>query len=158
MAIEIERKWLVDEHADVPSEVAGVEPLRQGYIALDADTDASVRLRFGSSGAVLSVKAGTGLARTEIEMDVDASTADQLWEVTAGRRIEKERSRIPVGRFTAELDVYAGALTGLRTVEVEFGSESDAGAFVAPDWFGREVTVEVGWSNAALAVHGRPDR
>lgn len=158
VAIEIERKWLVDDHADVPPEAAAVEPLRQGYLALDPETDTSVRLRFGASGAVLTVKAGSGVARTEVEMAVDGATAEELWAVTYGRRIEKVRSRIPVGpHHTAELDVYAGDLAGLRTVEVEFGSAAEAEAFVAPAWFGREVTLEPGWGNAALAVHGRPE-
>jgi CYTH domain-containing protein len=39
---------------------------------------------------------------------------------------------------------------------VEFDSEDDAAAFAPPHWFGREVTGQAGWSNAALARHGLP--
>ncbi len=53
--------------------------------------------------------------------------------------------------------MYAGVLAGLSVVEVEFGSEREAASFAPPAWFGRELTGETGWSNAALARHGRPD-
>ena len=56
----------------------------------------------------------------------------------------------------ADVDVYAGALAGLCTAEVEFDSEDEAGAFTPPTWFGREVTGERAWSNAALARDGLP--
>ena len=53
-------------------------------------------------------------------------------------------------------DRYEGALEGLVTVEVEFPTEEEAARFEPPGWFGRELTGEPGWSNAALARHGRP--
>jgi CYTH domain-containing protein len=62
----------------------------------------------------------------------------------------------PLGHV-AEVDLYAGALAGLCVVEVEFSSETDAAAFIPPAWFGRELTGQRGWNNAALARHGRPD-
>ena len=48
-------------------------------------------------------------------------------------------------------------LAGLWTVEVEFDSAQAAQDFRPPAWFGAEVTDVDGWSNAALARHGRPD-
>jgi adenylate cyclase len=108
---------------------------------------------------VLTVKAGRGLSRTEVEVPISAEQAEALWPHTAGRRIDKIRHRVALGASTdlvAEVDLYAGELDGLCTVEVEFASAADAGAFVAPDWFGRDVTDEPGWTNAALARHGRP--
>jgi adenylate cyclase len=52
--------------------------------------------------------------------------------------------------------VFGGTLDGLYIVEVEFTSEDEATAFVAPQWFGREVTGDPAWTNASLARHGRP--
>ena len=83
-----------------------------------------------------------------------------MWPHTPGRRIDKTRYRVALDdplADVAEVDLYAGELAGLCVVEVEFGSETEAAAFVPPDWFGRELTGEPGWSNAALARHGRPD-
>ena len=57
----------------------------------------------------------------------------------------------------AEVDRYGGELAGLWTVEVEFESEEAAADFSPPPWFGPELTDVDGWSNAALARHGRPD-
>jgi CYTH domain-containing protein len=154
MASEIERKFLV---AAVPSE-AVLGPgrmLRQGYLAEEGAVE--VRLRFADGEAVLTVKAGGGLTRTEVEVPLDAGAAEVLWPHTEGRRVEKVRHRVPLDDgAVAELDRYRGPLEGLVTVEVEFPTEGAAERFVPPAWFGRELTGEPGWSNAALARHGRP--
>lgn len=133
------------------------ETMRQGYIAQDRDV--SVRIRITDHDAVLAVKAGPGLARTEVQVTVADDQAAALWPLTDGRRIEKTRYRVPLegpGDLLAEVDIYAGALVGLCTVEVEFESERDAHAFTPPAWFGPEVTGNTSWSNSALAKYGRP--
>ena len=153
MGVEVERKFLVTEppSADVLGE--GVR-LRQGYLAGEGDVE--TRIRIGGDAARLTVKAGRGVSRTEVEVPLDIADAESLWEHTAGRRVEKVRYRVPVDGGVAEVDRYAGALEGLWTVEVEFDSDADAAAFVPPSWFDDELTDEDGWSNGALARHGRP--
>jgi CYTH domain-containing protein len=75
-----------------------------------------------------------------------------LWPLTAGRRIEKTRYRIPAsGGQTIELDVYGGHLAGLITAEIEFDSPDAAAAFVPPSWVGREVTDDPSYKNKRLA-------
>lgn len=156
MTIEIERKFLLPEAP--PSGRLGVGAhLRQGYLA-EEDT-VELRVRITSTTATLTVKAGTGLSRTEVDVAISLEQAEALWPHTIGRRIDKTRYRVALGDphgLVAEVDVYAGALDGLCVTEVEFGSEADAAGFVAPEWFGRELTGEPGWSNAALARRGRP--
>jgi adenylate cyclase len=153
MAAEIERKFLID---DVPEpEFLGTgTKLRQGYLA--EENDVEVRVRIAEGSAVLTVKAGRGVARTEVEAPVDLDAAEALWSHTDGRRIEKTRHRVPVESGVAEVDVYGGELEGLCTVEVEFPSEEAAAAYRPPTWFGRELTGEPGWANAALARYGIP--
>lgn len=154
--IEIERKFLPER---LPSEHLPDtgEHMRQGYLAIDGTV--TVRIRITDRAAVLTIKGGGGMARTEVESTVTAGAAEELWALTEGRRIDKVRYRVPLdGQLVAEIDVYAGDLDGLCTVEVEFDSEAAASAFEPPDWFGRDVTGEHGWSNAALARDGRPDR
>ena len=56
---------------------------------------------------------------------------------------------------TIELDVYAGALSGLIVAEVEFDDPWGAESFVAPYWFGREVTDDPAYKNQRLALAGR---
>lgn len=156
MTIEIERKFIVPEAPPSGQLGVGVH-LRQGYLA-EEDT-VEVRVRITSATATLTVKAGTGISRTEVDVAISSAQAEALWPHTAGRRIDKTRYRValddPLGHV-AEVDVYAGALAGLHVAEVEFRSEENAAAFVPPGWFGRELTGEPEWSNAALARRGRP--
>ena len=56
----------------------------------------------------------------------------------------------------AELDVYDGALDGLLTVEIEFGSPEASEAFAPPPWIGRELTGDKRYANQSLALEGRP--
>jgi CYTH domain-containing protein len=152
MADEIERKFLVPT---VPDQLGHGARIRQGYLALDGDVE--VRLRLTEGGARLTVKAGSGLIRTEVELAVDEHDARELWAHTEGRRLEKVRYRRPLGDgMVAEVDVYEGALAGLCIVEVEFSSHDDAGTFEPPPWFGSELTGDRRWANAALACDGRP--
>lgn len=155
MAIEIERKFLVARPPRDDELGPGVH-YRQGYLAGEGDVD--TRIRISPDEAWITVKAGRGVARTEVEVPIPLDAAEALWPHTAGRRLEKDRYLVPVDGGTAEVDRYADALAGLWTVEVEFGSEEDAAAFVAPGWFGLDVTDVDGWSNGALARRGRPDR
>jgi adenylate cyclase len=153
MNTEIERKFVPVETPATDVLGAG-QAMRQGYLAEEGDV--VVRLRITDAGAVLTVKAGHGLRRTEVEVPLDPEQAEALWAHTEGRRIEKVRHKVPVDGGVAEVDLYGGPLAGLCTIEVEFDSEEAAGAFVVPDWFGRDVTGDGRWVNAALARHGVP--
>jgi adenylate cyclase len=153
VGVEIERKFLVTDPP--PAEVLGDGVrYRQGYLAGEGDVE--TRIRIGPDVAWLTVKAGRGVARTEVELPLDVVEAESLWPYTAGRRLEKIRYEVPVSGTVAEVDRYGGALEGLWTVEVEFASDADAAAFVPPPWFGDDLTNVPGWSNGALARHGRP--
>jgi len=55
-----------------------------------------------------------------------------------------------------ELDVFGGSLDGLIMAEVEFRSAEELAAFEPPDWFGRDVTDDNRYTNAALALSGLP--
>jgi adenylate cyclase len=154
VATEIERKWVAD-HPPRAETLGVATPLRQGYVAIDGDV--TVRVRIAPDRAWLTIKGGgDGLGRTEVEVALDLAEAEDLWKHTGERRLEKTRHRVPVGDLTAEVDIFAGALSGLCIVEVEFPSVEAATAFAAPSWFGREVTGQAEWSNASLARHGRP--
>lgn len=131
--------------------------MRQGYVV--ADGRVTVRVRTTSSDSWLTLKAGDGLTRTEIEVKVSATDAEALWSLTGGRHIDKVRHRLALGGpagLVAEWDVFTGELAGLELVEVEFGSVEAAEGFIPPAWFGDEVTANPGWTNAALSLHGRP--
>lgn len=152
--IEIERKFLL---AGVPAtmRLSRREPMRQGYLALDGDTE--VRVRITPARAVLTIKAGRGAVRAEEELALDARQGEALWELTAGRRVQKIRRRVRVGDDEVEVDEYQGALDGLVVAEVEFADEDASRAFQPPPWFVREVTDDWRYSNRSLASDGIPD-
>ena len=153
--VEIERKFLVDS---VPSglDTHPSAQIDQGYIALTED-GVEVRIRHYGSSAVLTVKSSGTRERVEEEIEIGEQRFRALWPLTEGRRIRKRRYRIPAGHgITIELDVYADALDGLLTAEVEFDSPEAADAFAPPEWLGSEVTDDPRYKNKRLAVDGLP--
>jgi CYTH domain-containing protein len=154
VASEIERKWVAEQPPAADALGAGT-PYRQGYVAIDGDV--TVRVRISPTQAWLTVKGGgDGLDRSEVDLELDLPDAEELWNHTGDRQLEKTRHRIPVDEYTAEVDLFAGPLDGVCVVEVEFPTVGAAEAFRAPAWFGREVTGQPEWSNASLARFGRP--
>jgi CYTH domain-containing protein len=150
--IERERRFLVEA---VPDPLPVGNRIEQAYLTTQP---VSVRVRRQGDRYTLTVKAGSGLARTEIERDLDRDEFAALWEVATELRIDKRRHRVPLpGGQIAELDLFDGDLSGRRIVEVEFDSDGAAHAFVPPTWFGREVTDDRRYTNASLARNGWPD-
>jgi CYTH domain-containing protein len=149
--IERERRFLV---ASLPDPLPEPARIVQGYLVTHP---VSVRVRRIDDRLILTIKIGAGLARTEIERDLTSDEFDALWAEANELQIEKRRHRIalPSG-LTAELDLFDGELAGHRIVEVEFQDDAAAAAFQAPTWFGREVTDDHRYTNAALARDGWP--
>ena len=153
--IERERKFLIDA---IPAgiDLSDHTAMRQGYLA--AGEQASVRVRdAGPKGFTLTVKVGGGAERTELEWVIDREQFDAAWPHTEGRRVSKVRHRIPLDEHVIELDVFSDGLDGLVYAEVEFGSSEALDGFEPPTWFGREVTEDGRYTNAALALNGWPD-
>lgn len=149
--IERERRFLVDE---LPADLGESSRIVQGYLMT---SPAAIRVRRRDERCTLTIKTGHGLARNEVERDLSAAEFDALWAVADDLRIEKRRHLVPLGDgATAELDLFDGPLAGRRLVEVEFESDDDAAAFTPPAWFGREVTDDPRFTNAALARDGWP--
>jgi CYTH domain-containing protein len=122
-----------------------------------AEDGTEVRVRRRDANAWLTVKSGGGRVRVEEEIEIDSERFERLWPLTEGRRVEKTRYEIPGSDgLVIELDVYAGALHGLVTAEVEFRSEDAAEAFAAPDWLGPDVTEDPRYKNQRLARDGAP--
>jgi CYTH domain-containing protein len=154
MGIEIERKFLVDHLPSNYDHLTGMT-IRQGYV-ISAEGGVELRIRQKQGRFIQTIKAGRGLSRTEIEIELSADQFQQLWPHTDGRRVSKTRYRVKVGEHTAELDQFDGNLAGLFLVEVEFVSVDDARQFKPPDWFGVDVTEDRRYKNKHLAVHGIP--
>lgn len=146
---EIERKFLVTTFPD--GELHAVS-LHQGYLTTPTDS-AELRLRQQGTEYFMTLKSEGGLSRQEYEIQIDVTQFEMLWPATEGRRVEKTRysGKLPDGQLF-ELDVFAGYLSPLMLVEVEFLSEDAAQAFIPPPWFGEEVTEDKRYKNKALAL------
>ncbi|MGW1177170.1 CYTH domain-containing protein [Kitasatospora sp. NPDC002543] len=157
MPLEIERKFLLGDFE--PPDTAVRLRIEQGYIAIK-DDGTEVRLRRIGGSRVLGVKRKASSAgapvRIEVERELDEQEFTELWPATEGARLVKDRYTFEASGVTVHADVYRGGLAGLRTVEVEFGSEAEAAAFSAPEWFGAEVTGVKAYGNQTLATRGLP--
>jgi adenylate cyclase len=151
--METERKFLVISEKLSPLPIGAF--IEQGYLAFQDPPRVPIELRLrrvNRTDCFLTVKSGTAPTRLEVELAIEPDQFAQLWPLTEGRRVFKSRHRICLANgSTAELDVYQGRHSGLQTVEVEFSSESEAGDFAPPPWFGPEVTGESRYANAELA-------
>jgi adenylate cyclase len=153
--VEVERKWLVS----APPAEALASPsdrIEQGYLTIGSD-GGETRVRRRGERRFLTVKSGSGIVRAEHEVELTESQFETLWPASLGRRIEKRRHLIHgEGDHLIELDVYEGGLSGLIVAEVEFHDPWGATTFVAPYWFGLEVTDDPAYKNQRLAVEGLP--
>ena len=159
--LEIERKWLLD-FSKLPMSLDSYPSKRlvAGYYL--GEGNEKVRLRQEGDKYFKVTKGprpNEGMVRDIGEGDIEITKEEfeSLWPKTEGRRLSKTRFLIPVSGLTAELDVYDDFKNaGFYTVEVEFSSIDEGKKFIAPDWFGREVTNENGYSSRDLASRGLP--
>lgn len=147
MASEIERKFLVN--GDAWNDGSPGTRIAQGYLSMDADR--TVRIRIAGENAWITVKGRTqGITRAEFEYAIPAADARDLLEMCLPSVIDKTRHRIDFGGHVWEVDVFHGANDGLVLAEVELDDESVVPEL--PPWLGEEVSHDVRYFNANLAV------
>ena len=150
--MEIERKFLT-KHIPFDITVYPFKQISQVYISFSP----TIRIRQSDDAYILTVKGKGHLAREEFELTLTKEEYDRLFLKTEGTPVVKKRYLVPVeGGLTAEVDIYEGKLEGLMTTEVEFSSLEDAENFIAPAWFGRDVSEERAYKNTSLSLYGMP--
>lgn len=149
--LEIERKFLLSALPQL--DYSRSQNIQQGYIALTPDSR-EVRVRRKGEGCYLAVKVGRGLTREETEIAITEDQFQALWKTTAHAQLEKVRHYYPLDQLLVEIDQYRGSLAPLLVAEVEFSSEAQSKEFVAPEWFGEEITDNLKFSNYNLATQG----
>ena len=151
--MEIERKFLVD-HLPEGLETFPCHRIEQAYLC----TSPVVRVRQEDETYYLTYKGGGLKCREEYNLPLNAQAYAHLSAKADGNILTKRRYMIPVGTYTAELDIFEEAYLGLRYVEVEFDSEAEADAFTPPAWFGAELTGQGEYQNSALSRAESPAR
>lgn len=115
MPLEIERKYLVAEigllaHPD------RIRLIESSYLSTGDPEVRIARHRDRENSYLLTVKAGTGLVRTEVETRINDTDGQQLMKmVSVTPQIEK--TRYWLGPW--EYDVYHGRFDGLHVLEIE---------------------------------------
>src|SRR4030042_378690 len=151
---EVERKFIVKKIHPAYLKNNSVH-LDQGYIT-SSSHGSEVRIRRENNTAYLTVKSAGDMVRQERTIRLTKDQSRVLWPLTKGRRIQKARYRIRIGRRIAFIDIYMGALKGLKIVEFEFKSVGEAKKFTPSSWLTKELTCDTRYKNRNLATKGRP--
>ncbi len=151
MAIEIERKFLVNAALWQPQGQAS--HYRQGYLCV-AD-DRVLRVRIAGQSAWLTLKGslpGQSIARLEYEYPIPLTDAQEMLDrLCLWPPIDKVRHRLQHGQHLWEVDIFAGANSGLMLADVELEHVDEL--VELPPWVGREVSDDPRYSNACLSQH-----
>ena len=154
MAKEIERKFLVQGdawHAAVESSALIV----QFYLAISSERSIRIRIKDGRT-ARLTLKFGSDTRiRDEFEYPVPLDEAREMMQFAIGTLIRKTRHNVRHQGYLYEIDVFNGDLDGLIVAELETADTVEDARL--PEWLGREVTGEIRYSNASLALNGFPE-
>ncbi|MEI7490500.1 MAG: CYTH domain-containing protein [Bacteroidota bacterium] len=149
MALEIERKFLVDHTrwAELPKP-AGIL-YRQGY--LNDEPGKTVRVRLAGGKGLLTIKGpSVKTTRHEFEFEIPFNDANEILDLFSLKEVEKTRYRILFNQNTWEVDVFSGENEGLIMAEIELNHADDS--FEIPSWITDEVTDDPRYYNSYLAA------
>ena len=149
MALEIERKYLVD--LEKLGTLENGTRIKQGY--LSTNKDAVVRVRVKNDKAYLTIKGSNiGVTRLEFEYEIPLIEANEMLDKLCQKPvIDKTRYLIDYENHTWELDIFYGDNEGLVVVEVELSSEDET--IILPSWVKEEVTSDARYYNSNLMKH-----
>ena len=145
MALEIERKFLVDKRKLHKLNFFSEELIEQGYLSQNP----TVRVRMTETQGFLTIKSSTkGISRQEFEYEIPVSDAEELLKLCGRKVLRKYRRKVEYGGHVWEIDFFAGRHAGLVLAEVELSSADE---FVKlPDWVTKEVSSDKKYFNSNL--------
>jgi len=166
MALEIERKFLVDQ-TKWPRErmiflADRVFDMKQAYLPSGKGVTVRVRTReilrdqagtHPKHEAFLTIKGPSkGISRPEYEYPIPYEDAVEMMQLSDKPTISKLRHELRVGNHTWEVDSFTeGGNKGLILAEIELSDEDEE--FQKPEWLGEEVSHDSRYSNSKLAVN-----
>ena len=146
--MEIERKYLLKTLPDLKT--YEFHKIEQAYLC----TSPVVRVRREDETYYMTYKGGGMMAREEYNLPLNQESYQHLKEKADGNVIGKTRYLIPLEKegLVAEVDVFDPPFAPLILAEVEFGTEEQANAFEAPEWFGEDVTFDGRYHNSYMST------
>ena len=146
MAVEIERKYLID--LEKLGTLKNANRIKQGYIT--TNKDAVVRVRVKNDKGYLTIKGSNiGVSRLEFEYEIPLLEANEMLDKLCQKPIiDKIRYIINYEKHIWEVDVFYGDNEGLVIVEVELEDENEY--INLPLWIKEEVTGDIKYYNSNL--------
>jgi len=145
MPIERERKFILKYMPELPADAVQQE-LKQAYLMIAADRQLRVRL-INDEKAVLCYKQKVNTTdRNEFEYDIPYAEGLELYDL-AKLKLPKKRYSWSEGGLHFDIDIYPEEI-GFNIVEIEYTDELTS----IPDFCGRDVSEETGYSNVAIAM------
>ena len=147
---EIERKFLVRKDLWYGVQKPAGLFVRQGYLV--SDPDKTIRIRVTDTGAFLTIKGSVkNYSRDEYEFPIPVEQGTKILEQFTTKRVEKIRYVLRYKEKTWEVDEFLGDNEGLIMAEIELSDENEE--FSHPQWLGDEVTHDLRYYNANLAIN-----
>jgi CYTH domain-containing protein len=150
MAIEIERRFLVDKNKwknEIPEKSLKI---KQGYFLIDKTK--TIRVRIQDDCGFITFKGAAkidGFAKSEFEYSIPLADALFMMENLVDSFIDKTRHIIYFNNMKWEVDEFHEQHSGLFLAEIELNSESQK--IELPGWVSDEVTFNYKYSNAWLS-------
>lgn len=158
--MEIERKFTLKKLPE-NLETYPCHIIEQAYL----NTEPVIRIRQQDDSYYLTYKGNGLMAREEYNLPLDKPSYQHLLQKADGNVISKRRYVIPLEnpQFTddfisfstpelvIELDIFEPPFAPLIMAEVEFPSEEMANAFLPPDWFDEDVTMNPEYHNSNMS-------
>lgn len=153
MAVEIERKYLID--LEKIGKLENGNRIKQGYIT--TNKNAVVRVRIKNKKAYLTIKSSnTGVSRLEFEYEIPFDEANEMLDKLCEKPlIDKIRYIIKHDKHIWEIDIFYGDNEGLVVAEVEIEDENEV--VTLPLWIKEEVTMDNRYFNSNLMNHPYKD-
>ena len=145
--MEIEKKYLLKKLPDFNS--CQYHKIEQAYLC----TDPVVRVRREDDTYYMTYKGRGMLVREEYNLPLNKDAYEHLKAKADGNVIGKTRYMVPLNEsgLVAEVDVFDEPFAPLIMAEVEFESEEQANTFMAPEWFGEDVTFDGRYHNSYMS-------
>lgn len=156
--LEVERKFLIDAN-NIPYDIskADIFDIQQTYINFSPEIRVRKINGLYYSFALKLPKDTIGLARQEVEFNINGDEYDSLYAKRSVESIYKMRYQFYVEDEYVAVDIYSGNLQGLAVCEIEFDDEEAANKFVPYDWFIKDVTSDSRYKNGSSAQFGKPE-
>ncbi len=147
MALEIERKFLVNAEKLPAQILTGGEKISQGYLCVEPARTVRIRIK-GSKGFLTIKSSNVGIVRKEFEYEIPLDDAQELLKLCAPNVLKKVRYKVEYVGKIWEVDIFSGRHEGLILAEVELNSADE---FVdLPNWIEKEVSDDPRYFNSNL--------